>query len=155
MSIPGRKWKYIDDDGLVAGTMLSLSSFPLADAAAFGVSINISNPLKLRRLKRFAVKAQVDGFVKTGKPGVLVFDGPKESIKAFLELTKGLRYLDFRHVDTKPIKNERLLPNGDGSSGLQEVADMNELVNRLDRIGEKEWFREQMGMSKGTYLLVE
>lgn len=38
--------------------------------------------------------------------------------------------------------------------GLQEVEDMNELITRLDRIGEKEWFRLQMGMSKGGYLSI-
>lgn len=29
--------------------------------------------------------------------------------------------------------------------------DMNEMVSRVDSIGEKEWFRSQMGMSKGQH----
>jgi hypothetical protein len=63
---------------------------------------DISNPSKFRRLKRFALQADVSGLVKVstwhvdlvnlypestqiGKPGVLVFDGEKECISTFLE----------------------------------------------------------------------
>jgi hypothetical protein len=62
-------------------------------------------------------------------------------------VSQGLRYLDFRHVDTRPFPT-RLL---DAKAGLQEVKDMNELVERLQDVDErlKVWFRAEMGMSKG------
>ncbi|CAA7266909.1 unnamed protein product [Cyclocybe aegerita] len=110
---------------------------------------HISNPSKFRRLKRFAVQAKVSGLAKTGKPGVAIFDGDKESIKAFLENARGLRYVDFHHVTTKLVVNGIEKRVADGQIGLQEVQDMNKLVNLLDGIGEKEWFRTEMGMSRG------
>ncbi|KAJ3516137.1 hypothetical protein NLJ89_g1314 [Agrocybe chaxingu] len=110
---------------------------------------DISNPSKFRRLKRFAVQAKVSGLVKTGKPGVAVFEGDKESIKVFLENARGLRYLDFHHVATKPVVNSVEKRVADAQIGLHEVEDMNELVNLLDNIGEKEWFRKEIGMSRG------
>ncbi|KIL59576.1 hypothetical protein M378DRAFT_84910 [Amanita muscaria Koide BX008] len=81
-------------------------------------AVNIRSRTKLRRLKQYAVNSNISGLVKTGKPGVLVFDGTRESIKTFLENARmvkfcvqgvdlGLgpvsRYLDFHHVDTSPL----------------------------------------------------
>jgi hypothetical protein len=60
----------------------------------------------------------------------------------------GLRYLEFHHVDTVPLPvntNHRL---ADGRIGLREVKDMSELVDALRGISMKEWFRQNMGMSK-------
>ncbi|KAF8798947.1 hypothetical protein BYT27DRAFT_6884819 [Phlegmacium glaucopus] len=113
---------------------------------------HISNPSKFRRLKRYATQASVSGLVKTGKPGVVVFEGEQTAIKSFLENAKGLRYLDFHHLDTKPLSinsnnNVRL---ADSKLGLHEVENMNELVEALDTIGEKQWFRQQMGMTRET-----
>ncbi len=34
--------------------------------------------------------------------------------------------------------------------GLEELASTSELISKLDVIGEKEWFRKQMGMQKGA-----
>ncbi|KAF5327185.1 hypothetical protein D9619_004399 [Psilocybe cf. subviscida] len=106
---------------------------------------HISNPSKFRRLKRFAEQSNVSGLVKTGKPGILVFDGERESIKVFLEHARGLRYLDFHHLDTKPLALGRV---ADAKSGLQEVHSTSELVNRLESVREKDWFRVQMRMAK-------
>ncbi|KDR78893.1 hypothetical protein GALMADRAFT_64504 [Galerina marginata CBS 339.88] len=110
---------------------------------------HISNPPKFRRLKRFATQANVSGFVKTGKPGVLVFEGEQASIKRFLGNVRGLRYLDFHHVDTKPMPVSQTRRLAGAKNGLQELKDMSELVNVTECIGEKGWFRVQMGMSKG------
>ncbi|KAF8968028.1 hypothetical protein BDZ97DRAFT_448407 [Flammula alnicola] len=110
---------------------------------------HIYNPSKFRRLKRFAAQSNVSGFVKAGRPGILVFDGEKDSIKIFLEHARGLRYLDFHHVDTKLFSENAKLRLADAKCGLQEVEDTSELIRRLDILGEKEWFRKQMGMSKG------
>ncbi|KAF8907350.1 hypothetical protein CPB84DRAFT_1844047 [Gymnopilus junonius] len=110
---------------------------------------HISNPSKFRRLRRFAEHSNVSGFVKKGKPGVLLFEGYETSVKEFLEHARGLRYLDFHHVDTKPFLRCRKRLS-EGKNGLQEVNDMNELIIRVDSIGEKEWFRSHMGMSKGS-----
>lgn len=52
------------------------------------------------------------------------------------------------------MPNEHIRLTHEDRYGLQEVADMNELVNRLDCIGEKEWFRAQMGISKGKHFFV-
>ncbi|KAF9048690.1 hypothetical protein BJ165DRAFT_1461759 [Panaeolus papilionaceus] len=108
---------------------------------------HISNPSKFRRLKRFAVQAPVSGLVKTGKPGVLVFDGTESSIKKFLQDARGLRYLDFHHVDTKSYgaSKSRII---DGTPGLREVESMADIIDTLDKIGEKSWFRSEMGMTK-------
>ncbi|KAF9485190.1 hypothetical protein BDN70DRAFT_678981 [Pholiota conissans] len=111
---------------------------------------HISNPSKFRRLKRFAAQSCVSGFVKTGKPGILVFDGPQSSIKEFLEHARGLRYLDFHHVDTKPLNGGPTTTRlADGRVGLEEVKDTSELLRKLDGVGEREWFRRQIGMQKG------
>ncbi|KIM40013.1 hypothetical protein M413DRAFT_190108 [Hebeloma cylindrosporum] len=110
---------------------------------------HISNPSKFRRLKRFALQANVSGLVKIGKPGVLVFDGERECIRTFLESARGLRYLDFHHVDTKPFPNAGSGRVADAKNGLREVSDMKELIRALDIVGEKEWFRRKMGMIKG------
>ncbi|KAG5721934.1 hypothetical protein E4T56_gene18435 [Termitomyces sp. T112] len=110
---------------------------------------HISNPAKFRRLKRHAIHANVSGLVKTGKPGVLVFEGSKESISIFLENARGLRYLQFQHVDTQPVENHaqgRLA----SKVGLREVTDMRSLVGALDAIGLKAWFRKQMAMDKSS-----
>ncbi|KAF8199660.1 hypothetical protein BJ912DRAFT_949852, partial [Pholiota molesta] len=103
---------------------------------------HISNPSKFRRLKRFAAQSRISGFVKTGKPGILVFDGPKDSIKTFLEHARG------RLMDEDPWNHCSENRLADGRIGLEEVKDTNDLVRRLDIVGEKEWFRRQMGMQK-------
>jgi len=114
---------------------------------------HISNPSKFRRLKRHAIQANVSGLAKIGKPGVVVFEGEQIAIKSFLENVKALRYLDFHHLNTKPLlinlnNNIRL---ADSKPGLREVENMNELVKALDMIGEKQWFRQQMGMARETF----
>ncbi|PFH53120.1 hypothetical protein AMATHDRAFT_138207 [Amanita thiersii Skay4041] len=108
---------------------------------------HIRNITKLRRLKQFAVTASVSGFVKTGRPGVLVFDGKKDCIKAFLENARSLRYLDFHHVHTIPLNTELRIAGS--QVGLCEVQDMTALIQALDRLDLKHWFRVQMGMDKG------
>ncbi|KAG6909961.1 hypothetical protein DXG01_014230 [Tephrocybe rancida] len=110
---------------------------------------HISNPAKFRRLKRYAVHANVSGLVKIGKPGVLVFEGNKDSISTFLENARGLRYLQFQHVDTQPMEPEAEGRLAQSKVGLHEVADMRALVDVLDAIGLKSWFRTQMLMDKG------
>lgn len=62
----------------------------------------------------------------------------------------GLRYLDFHHVDTKPVSGKGDLRLADGKYGLEELASTSELISKLDVMGEKEWFRKQMGMQKGA-----
>ncbi|KAF8223115.1 hypothetical protein L208DRAFT_1412396 [Tricholoma matsutake] len=109
---------------------------------------HIVNPTKFRRLKRHAVKFEISGLVKTGRPGVLVFEGEKESISTFLAGARGLHYLDFHHVDTQPFPSGVHLRLAESKIGLHEVVDMRALVNALDQIGLKSWFRKQMGMAK-------
>ncbi|GLB40495.1 hypothetical protein LshimejAT787_0803660 [Lyophyllum shimeji] len=110
---------------------------------------HISNPAKFRRLKRHALHANVSGLVKTGKPGVLVFEGTKDSISTFLENVRALRYLQFQHVDTRPLAHDARGRLAQSKVGLQEVPDMRTLVDALDAIGLKAWFRAQMSMDKG------
>ncbi|KAF5382139.1 hypothetical protein D9615_004302 [Tricholomella constricta] len=110
---------------------------------------HISNPSKFRRLKRHAIHANVSGLVKTGKPGVLVFEGSKESISTFLENVRVLRYLQFQHVDTQPLAIDMQGGLAQSKVGLREVVDMRALVDALDQIGLKPWFRTQMSMDKG------
>jgi len=57
--------------------------------------------------------------------------------------------LDFHHVDTVSLPQETKLRIADGRTGLQEVEDMAELIESLDAISMKEWFRQHMGMAKG------
>jgi len=108
---------------------------------------HIRSRAKLRRLKQYAVNANVSGLVKKGKPGVLVFDGMKESSRTFLERARSLRYLDFHHVDT--IRLNATSRIAQARPGLCEVDDMNNLVLILEKRGLKPWFRTQMGMEKG------
>ncbi|KAF9532599.1 hypothetical protein CPB83DRAFT_759293 [Crepidotus variabilis] len=114
---------------------------------------HISNPSKFRRLRRFADQDGISGLVKAGKPGILVFDGESQAINTFLEHARGLRYLDFHHVDTKLFseninfnQNSRL---NNGEAGLREVESMNEMICRLEVLGLKDWFRLQLGMKTG------
>jgi hypothetical protein len=55
-------------------------------------------------------------------------------------------------VDTKIFCESSENRLADGRIGLEEVKDTNDLVRRLDIVGEKEWFRRQMGMQKGEYI---
>jgi len=82
----------------------------------------------------------------------VVFEGEQIAVKAFLASAKGLRYLDFHHLDTKPlsINSNKKIRLADSKPGLHEVENMNEVVKALDAIGEKQWFREQMGMTRET-----
>ncbi|KXN91686.1 hypothetical protein AN958_12538, partial [Leucoagaricus sp. SymC.cos] len=110
---------------------------------------DIRSETKFRRLKAFAESAKISGLAKKGRPGVLVFDGEKEPIRAFLSNARSLRYLDFYHVDTVPIPPHTTHRLANGRVGLHEVEDMAELVQALDDISMKEWFRQNMGMAKG------
>jgi len=80
---------------------------------------------------------------------VLVFDGDKEAIRTFLSNTRSLRYLDFHHVDTVPLPQQITHRVAGARIGLHEVKDMAELVQSLEDISMKEWFRLNMGMAKG------
>ena len=80
--------------------------------------------------------------------------GTSFALKPFQEFwyfCKGLRYLNFHHVDTKlfPAAAGRV---ADAEIGLQEVSDMKELIRVLDIVGEKEWFKRKMGMTQGGFL---
>ncbi|KAL1680246.1 hypothetical protein EV122DRAFT_208284 [Schizophyllum commune] len=102
---------------------------------------HIRSMTKFRRLKQHARNSEA------GKPGVLVFRGTKFTVSTFLENARALRYLDFHNVDTQPLP-----PPSSGFAekmdyGLEEVADMKELIRRLDEHGLKDWFRREMGMS--------
>ena len=134
-----------------------------------------SNDMQLKQtyqvLSRWAKKnadipwSYFAAYFQTKKPGVVVFEGEQTAIKSFLENARGtyvqyndmiqvkfwwspgLRYLDFHHVDTKPllISSNNKIRLADSKPGLHEVENMNELVKALDAIGEKGWFRQQMG----------
>ncbi|KAJ6570183.1 hypothetical protein DFH09DRAFT_917360 [Mycena vulgaris] len=107
---------------------------------------HIRSRTKFRRLQQRADHARVSGFAKTGRPGVLVFEGKKDCITDFLEGARSLRYLDFHHVATRPLASEMHLA-GTTKPGLREVEDMKTLIQALDAIGMKDWFRLEMGMS--------
>ncbi|TFK27151.1 hypothetical protein FA15DRAFT_653809 [Coprinopsis marcescibilis] len=107
---------------------------------------HISNPSKFRRLKRHAIQSNVSGLVKTGKPGVLVFDGSPQSIKMFLTHARGLRYLDFHHVATGPMPPNIASRVVSGTPGLHEVEGMNDIVQAMDVLQLKDWFRENLGL---------
>ncbi|KAJ3557495.1 hypothetical protein NP233_g11728 [Leucocoprinus birnbaumii] len=122
-------------------------------AAVFVLStdapLDIRSETKFRRLKAFAESAKISGLAKKGRPGVLVFDGDKEAIRTFLSNARSLRYLDFHHVDTVTVPSQTTQRLANGRVGLREVNDMAELVQRLDEMSMKEWFRQNMGMAKG------
>lgn len=129
-------------------------------------TLDIRSEAKYRRLKAFAESAKVSGLAKKGRPGVLVFDGEKEAIRTFLSNARsksglfalclliidlsGLRYLDFHHVDTIPLPQDPRRRIADARPGLREVKDMAELVQSLEDVSMKEWFRQNMGMAKGS-----
>ncbi|KAF8802525.1 hypothetical protein BYT27DRAFT_7112265, partial [Phlegmacium glaucopus] len=108
-------------------------------------------PSKFRSLKRYATQASVSGL-----QGEQKFADTHEQnvINLFLEITKGLRYLDFHHLDTKSLStnlnNNIRLANS--KLGLHEGENMNKLVKVLNTIGEKQWFRKQIGMTRGNLL---
>ncbi|KAJ6577380.1 hypothetical protein B0H19DRAFT_1119568 [Mycena capillaripes] len=106
---------------------------------------HIRSRTKFRRLQQRADHADVSGLAKTGRPGVLVFQGKKDSITAFLEGARSLRYLDFHHVATRPLPSEVHIAGT--KPGLREVEDMKTLIQTLEAIGLKEWFRTEIGMS--------
>ncbi|KAJ7242795.1 hypothetical protein B0H12DRAFT_1023569, partial [Mycena haematopus] len=107
---------------------------------------DIRSRTKFRRLQQRADHANVSGLVKTGRPGVLVFEGKKDSIVAFLTAIRSLRYLDFRHVATRNLPAEPEMHIAGSKPGLHEVEDMKTLIKALDAIGLKEWFRAEMRM---------
>ncbi|KAL1741916.1 hypothetical protein HDZ31DRAFT_44415, partial [Schizophyllum fasciatum] len=109
---------------------------------------DIRSMTKFRRLKQHARNSEVRGFAKIGKPGVLVFRGTKYTISTFLENARALRYLDFHHVDTRPLSEVSNGFAGKMDYGLVEVEDMKALIHCLEKHGLKEWFRSEMGMSR-------
>ncbi|KAJ7650684.1 hypothetical protein FB45DRAFT_23683 [Roridomyces roridus] len=106
---------------------------------------DIRSRTKFRRLQQRADHAMVSGLAKTGRPGVLVFQGKKECITAFLEGARSLRYLDFHHVATRPLEEHQHFAGP--KPGLREVDDMGSVIEALDAIGLKDWFRYEMGMT--------
>ncbi|KAF7312112.1 hypothetical protein MIND_00223500 [Mycena indigotica] len=109
---------------------------------------HIRSRSKFRRLQQRAEAAPVLGLAKSGRPGILVVQGTKSAISAFLEaLVAGLRYLDFHHIATRPLNADvNLMINL--KSGLVEVNRVKDLVQALESIGLKEWFRTEMHMGK-------
>ncbi|KAJ7723471.1 hypothetical protein B0H14DRAFT_3005430 [Mycena olivaceomarginata] len=108
---------------------------------------HIRSRTKFRRLQQRADHANVSGLAKTGRPGVLVFEGEKHNITDFLEGARSLRYLDFRHVATRSLPSEPEMHIAGTKPGLRELEDMKTLIQALEAIGLKEWFRSEMGMS--------
>lgn len=78
-----------------------------------------------------------------------MFEGDKTSIASFLVAARGLRYLDFHHVDTRPLPFNSRVRVADSRVGLHEVQDMKTLIQALEAMALKEWFRAEMGMDKG------
>ncbi|KAJ7914926.1 hypothetical protein B0H13DRAFT_425335 [Mycena leptocephala] len=109
---------------------------------------HIRSRTKFRRLQQHADHANVSGLAKTGRPGVLVFEGTKHNIAAFLEGARSLRYLGFHHVATRPLPSEPEMHIAGMKPGLREVEDMKTLIQILEAIGLKEWFRSEIGMSR-------
>ncbi|KII92927.1 hypothetical protein PLICRDRAFT_85735, partial [Plicaturopsis crispa FD-325 SS-3] len=107
---------------------------------------DIVNAAKFRKLSNSAESHGISGLVKASKPGVLVVEAERESLSYFLEDARDLRYLEFHHVDTQPISPSSGRVAG-AKIGLREVANMREMVQALDAIGRKAWFRMEMGMS--------
>jgi hypothetical protein len=60
----------------------------------------------------------------------------------------GLRYLGFHHVATRPLPSEPEMHIAGMKPGLREVEDMKTLIQILEAIGLKEWFRSEIGMSR-------
>lgn len=139
----------------------------------YATQTNVSGLVKVSTPKKiwYTMKKIFWYKFQTKKPGVVVFEGEQTAIKSFLENAKGtyvqylqsndviqvkfwwspgLRYLDFHHLDTKPlsINSNNKIRLADSKPGIHEVENMNELVKALDAIGEKEWFRQQMGMKR-------
>ncbi|KAJ6612309.1 hypothetical protein B0H10DRAFT_1773701 [Mycena sp. CBHHK59/15] len=108
---------------------------------------HIRSRTKFRRLQQRAEHANVSGLAKTGRPGVLVFEGRKDCITAFLEGARSLRYLDFHHVATQRLPGDPPVHVAGPKPGLREVEDMRAVIEAVDAIGLKEWFRREMGMS--------
>ncbi|KAF8207153.1 hypothetical protein K438DRAFT_1576492 [Mycena galopus ATCC 62051] len=108
---------------------------------------HIRSRTKFRRLQQRADHANVSGLAKTGRPGVLVFEGKKDNIVDFLEGARSLRYLDFHHVATRILPFEPEMHIAGTKPGLREVEDMKTLIKALEAIGMREWFRAEMGMS--------
>ncbi|KAJ6468430.1 hypothetical protein C8R45DRAFT_1018733 [Mycena sanguinolenta] len=108
---------------------------------------HIRNRTKFRRLQQRADHANISGLAKTGRPGVLVIEGKKDSIVDFLAGARSLRYLDFHHVATRLLPSEPGQRIAGAKPGLHEVEDMKTLITVLEAIGMKEWFRAEMGMS--------
>ncbi|EIM87212.1 uncharacterized protein STEHIDRAFT_156199 [Stereum hirsutum FP-91666 SS1] len=127
---------------------------------------HIVNPKKFRRLRREAEANDVFGL--TGYPGVVIVEGSQRGVEGFLRGARGLRYLEFHHLSTEPafprVTSRPSLADSSGTdmtstprimadlipgarSGLHEVASMKEMVESMDTIGRKAWFREAMGMS--------
>ncbi|KAJ7220090.1 hypothetical protein GGX14DRAFT_585484 [Mycena pura] len=108
---------------------------------------HIRSRTKFRRLQQRADHANVSGIAKTGRPGVLVFQGGKHAIGEFLEGVRSLRYLDFHHVAMRPLPSDPEMHIAGPKPGLKEVEDMKDLVQALEAVGLKDWFRFEIGMS--------
>ncbi|KAJ7183166.1 hypothetical protein C8R46DRAFT_509922 [Mycena filopes] len=131
---------------LISIARMHRESSPVLDPSQFTFP-DIRSRTKFRRLQQHADHANVAGLAKTGKPGVLVFEGEKTCIAAFLEGARSLRYLDFHHVSTRVLPPDpEVHIAGTSKAGLREVPDMKTLIQALEAVGLKDWFRTEMRM---------
>ncbi|KAF7317043.1 hypothetical protein HMN09_00438800 [Mycena chlorophos] len=107
---------------------------------------HIRSRAKFRRLQHCAETAPVSGIAKSGKPGVLVFHGTNDAVATFLAGVRSLRYLDFHHVATRPFDSTQ--PPLSTKPGFQEVTDTKKVMEALEAIGLKDWFRSEMGLGR-------
>ncbi|KAJ7056615.1 hypothetical protein C8F01DRAFT_992749 [Mycena amicta] len=107
---------------------------------------HIRSRSKFRRLQQCAESAPVSGLAKSGRPGVLVFQGTQDAISNFLQGARSLRYLDFHHVSTRPCEPGPLT----SKPGLREVYEMRDLVQTLEEMGLKHWFLAELRMGGRT-----
>ncbi|CDZ97863.1 hypothetical protein [Phaffia rhodozyma] len=65
---------------------------------------HIVNQPKLRKLKALATSSGASGFVKSGRPGILLYEiGSKEDLAKFLEGVRSLKYLEFHHLTAESL----------------------------------------------------
>ncbi|KAL7412359.1 hypothetical protein BDY24DRAFT_416153 [Mrakia frigida] len=65
---------------------------------------HIVNQPKLRKLKALAVENGASGFVKAGKPGVMLYElSSPEVLHRFLMGVRSLNYLEFHHLASTPL----------------------------------------------------
>ncbi|EPQ54296.1 hypothetical protein GLOTRDRAFT_111623 [Gloeophyllum trabeum ATCC 11539] len=120
---------------------------PPADLRAVLFFHHISNRAKIRSLHQLTVEHSLRGYLKLGKPAVLVCQGEESDVDEYLKKVKSMRWQQARVEVKDHVASDAAAHIPANLRGLEEVATLSELTQRLRLLGSdwERWFKRGMG----------